>query len=205
MPSQREERANLLAPLESNLQGEKSSLIPICKAFFLVADQAEGGDSGSASDTEDLEPTCDFPSDNVRNHPSLSLEPQRARACGPNPTPSASSRARHLQTGAQLNDLSIYLIHEFELEHDEPTVELCAAGIAFFLAYGWHAEPRIKGKGEASLEGYVRFQDSHLTIGLLPRVLNCEATHIEPAFPQHTPHTVQRATGMRNAEFCPTT
>lgn len=203
VPSQREERANLLAPLESNLQGEKSSLIPICKAFFLVAYQ--GGDSGSASDTEDLEPTCDFPSDNVRNHPSLSLEPQRARACGPNPTPSASSRAQHLQTGAQLNDLSIYLIREFELEHDEPTVELCAAGIAFFLAYGWHAEPRIKGKGEASLEGYVRFQDSHLTIGLLPRVLNCEATHIEPAFPQHTPHTVQRATGMRNAEFCPTT
>ena len=97
------------------------------------------------------------------------------------------------------------MIREFELEHDEPTVELCAAGIAFFLAYGWHAEPRIKGKGEASLEGYVRFQESHLTIGLLPRVLNCEATHIEPAFPQHTPHTVQRATGMRNAEFCPTT
>ena len=176
VPSQREERANLLAPLESNFQGEKSSLIPICKAFFLAADQ--GGDSGSASDTEDFELTCDFPSDNVRNHPSLSLEPQRARACGPNPTPSASSRAQHLQTGAQLNDLSIYLIREFELEHDEPTVELCAAGIAFFLAYGWHAEPRIKGKGEASLEGYVRFQDSHLTIGLLPRVLNCARPRI---------------------------
>lgn len=66
------------------------------------------------------------------------------------------------------------MIREFELEHDEPTVELCAAGIAFFLAYGWHAEPRIKGKGEVASEGYVRFQDNHLIIGMLPRVLNCE-------------------------------
>ena len=87
------------------------------------------------------------------------------------------------------------MIREFELEHDEPTVELCAAGIAFFLAYGWHAEPRIKGKGEASLEGYVRFQDSHLTIGLLPRVLNCEChTYRTCVSPAHTSHCAAGST-----------
>ena len=67
-----------------------------------------------------------------------------------------------------------FILDTFDLEHQQPTVELCATAIAFFLAFSWHAEPRIKGKGEVASEGYVRFQDNHLIIGMLPRVLNCE-------------------------------
>ena len=90
-----------------------------------------------------------------------------------------------------------FMLDTFDLEHQQPTVELCATAIAFFLAFSWHAEPRIKGKGEVASEGYVRFQDNHLIIGMLPRVLNCEChtyrTCALPSLysrtaPQHTPH-----------------
>ena len=174
--SQREVRETLLAPLDGEHHGEKSSFIGVCKAFFTPVDMPADKD-GDSSETEELELPFDFPSPKVRIAPpsrARALPSQRARACGPNPIPSARPRAQHVQTGAQLDEMCIFMLNTFELEHKQPTVELCAIAIAFFLAFSWHAEPRIKGKGEVASEGYVRFQDNHLIIGMLPRVLNCE-------------------------------
>ena len=89
------------------------------------------------------------------------------------------------------------MLDTFDLEHQQPTVELCATAIAFFLAFSWHAEPRIKGKGEVASEGYVRFQDNHLIIGMLPRVLNCEChTYRTCALPSLYSRTAPQHTSL---------
>ena len=90
-----------------------------------------------------------------------------------------------------------FMLDTFDLEHQQPTVELCATAIAFFLAFSWHAEPRIKGKGEVASEGYVRFQDNHLIIGMLPRVLNCEChTYRTCALPSLYSRTAPQHTSL---------